>query len=132
MAFITKSTSGARPASRSDERAALLRETARSRDEAPRWARQAETRVDRGLAATTASVSRLQSFGTLSGRQITDMCEIGNPLEGLGMLRLPRAVIAGGRVYDGFALDALYVHVIATAIEASVFQRQCITSTNSR
>jgi hypothetical protein len=33
-------------------------------------------------------------------------------------------VIAGGRVFDRIALDALDVHVIATAIETSVFRRQ--------
>lgn len=36
-----------------------------------------------------------------------------NPLEGLGALRRPRAVIAGGRVYDRAALDALEARLLA-------------------
>ena len=42
-------------------------------------ARQAETRVDQGLAPTSASVSRLQTFGDLIDLHITDMCEVGKP-----------------------------------------------------
>ena len=40
---------------------------------------RAETRVDQGLAPTSASVSRLQTFGDLIDLHITDMCEVGKP-----------------------------------------------------
>ena len=65
--------------SRSDERAALLRETFLRRDDAHAQARQAETRVDQGLAPTSTSVSRLSTFGDLIDLHITDMCEVGKP-----------------------------------------------------
>ena len=42
-------------------------ETFLRRDDAHRWARQAETRVDQGLAPNKSSVSRLQTFGDLAG-----------------------------------------------------------------
>ena len=48
-------------------------------DGAHRWARQAETRVDQGLAPNKSSVSRLQTFGDLIDLHITDMCEVGKP-----------------------------------------------------
>lgn len=65
--------------SRSDERAALLRDTFLRRDDAYAQARQAETRVDQGLAPNKSSVSRLQTFGDLIDLHITDMCEVGKP-----------------------------------------------------
>ena len=40
---------------------------------------QAETRVDQGLAPTSTSVSRLQTFGDLIDLHIIDMCEVGKP-----------------------------------------------------
>jgi len=64
---------------RSDERAALPRETFLRRDDAHRWARQAESRVDQWQAPTSTSVSRLQTFGDLIDLHITDMCEVGKP-----------------------------------------------------
>jgi len=54
-------------------------ETFLRRDDAHRWARQAETRVDQGLAPNKSSVSRLQTFGDLIDLHITDMCEVGKP-----------------------------------------------------
>jgi hypothetical protein len=63
--------------SRSEEKAALLRETFLRRDDAHRWARQAETRVDQGLAPNKSSVSRLTTFGDLIDLHIIDMCEGG-------------------------------------------------------
>ena len=44
------------------------------------WTRQAETRVDQGLAPNKSSVSRLQTFGDLIDLHIVDMFEVGKPL----------------------------------------------------
>ena len=54
-------------------------ETFLRRDDAHAQARQAETRVDQGLAPTSTSVSRLQTFGELTELHIADMCEVGKP-----------------------------------------------------
>ena len=54
-------------------------EMARSRDDAHIWARQAETRVDQGLAPTSTSVSRLTTFGDVINLYLVDMYEIGKP-----------------------------------------------------
>ena len=54
-------------------------ETFLRRDDAHRWARQAETRVDQGLAPNKLSVSSLQTFGDLIDLLIADMCEVGKP-----------------------------------------------------
>ncbi|MCR9088050.1 MAG: hypothetical protein NXH97_15050 [Rhodobacteraceae bacterium] len=35
--------------------------------------------MDQGLAPTSASVPRLQTFGDLIDRPIADMCEVGKP-----------------------------------------------------
>ncbi|WP_027244087.1 hypothetical protein [Leisingera daeponensis] len=78
MASITKLPSGAyRVQIRRKGRYAS--ETFLRRDDTHRWARQAEPRVDQGLAPTSASVSRLQTFGHLIDLHITDMCEVGKP-----------------------------------------------------
>lgn len=78
MASITKLPSGAyRVQIRRKSRYAS--ETFLRRDDAHRWARQAETRVDQGLAPNKSSVSRLQTFGDLIDLHITDMCEVGKP-----------------------------------------------------
>jgi len=42
-------------------------------------ARQAETRADQGLAPTSTSVARLQTFGDLIDPHINDMCKVGKP-----------------------------------------------------
>ena len=44
--------------------------------------RQAETRVDQGLAPTSRSLSSLQTFCDLIDLHITDMCEVGKPPSG--------------------------------------------------
>jgi integrase len=54
-------------------------ETFLRRDDAHRWARQAETRVDQGLAPNKSSVSRLTTFGDLVDLHIADMCAVGKP-----------------------------------------------------
>lgn len=78
MASITKLPSG-------DYRVQIRRkghyasETFLLRDDAHRWARQAETRVDQGLAPNKSSVSRLATFGDLIDLHIVDMCEVGKP-----------------------------------------------------
>lgn len=78
MATITKLPSGAyRVQIRRKGRYAS--ETFLRRDDAHRWARQAETRVDQGLAPNKSSVSRLQTFGDLIDLHIADMCEVGKP-----------------------------------------------------
>ena len=78
MASITKLPSGAyRVQIRRKGRYAS--ETFLRRDDAHRWARQAETPVDQGLAPNKSSVSRLQTFGDLIDLHITDMCEVGKP-----------------------------------------------------
>ncbi len=78
MASITKLPSGAyRVQIRRKGRYAS--ETFLRRDDAYRWARQAETRVDQGLAPNKSSVSRLQTFGDLTDLRITDMREVGKP-----------------------------------------------------
>lgn len=64
MATISKLPSGAyRVQIRRKGRYAS--ETFLRRDDAHRWARQAEARVDNGLAPNTSSVSRLSTFGDL-------------------------------------------------------------------
>ncbi|WP_023848043.1 hypothetical protein [Ponticoccus alexandrii] len=78
MASITKLPSGAyRVQIRRKGRYAS--ETFLRRNDAHRWARQAETRVDQGLAPNKSSVSRLQTFADLIDLHITDMCEVGKP-----------------------------------------------------
>ena len=78
MASITKLPSGAyRVQIRRKGRYAS--ETFLRRDDAHAQARQAETRVDQGLAPNKSSVSRLQTFGDLIDLHITDMCEVGKP-----------------------------------------------------
>jgi len=78
MASITKLPSGAyRVQIRRKGRYAS--ETFLRRDDAHRWARQAETRVDQGLAPNKSSVSRLTTFGDLIDLHIIDMCEVGKP-----------------------------------------------------
>ena len=78
MASITKLPSGAyRVQIRRKGRYAS--ETFLLRDDAHRWARQAETRVDQGLAPNKSSVSRLATFGDLNDLHIVDMCEVGKP-----------------------------------------------------
>ena len=76
MASITKLPSGAyRVQIRRKGRYAS--ETFLRRDDAHRWARQAETRVDQGLAPNTSSIARVQTFGDLINLHIADMCEVG-------------------------------------------------------
>jgi len=78
MASITKLPSGAyRVQIRRKGRYAS--ETFLRRDDAHRWARQAETRVDQGLAPNKSSVTRLATFGDLIDLHIVDMCEVGKP-----------------------------------------------------
>ena len=78
MASITKLPSGAyRVQIRRKGRYAS--ETFLRRDDAHRWARLAETRVDQGLAPNKSSVSRLTTFGDLIDLHIIDMCEVGKP-----------------------------------------------------
>ena len=78
MASITKLPSGAyRVQIRRKGRYAS--ETFLRRDDAHRWARQAETRVDQGLAPNKSSVSPLQTFGEHVDLHIADICEVGKP-----------------------------------------------------
>lgn len=78
MASITKPPSGSyRVQIRRKGRYAS--ETFLRRDDTHRWACQAETRVDQGLAPNKSSVSRIQTFGDLIDLHIADMCEVGKP-----------------------------------------------------
>ncbi len=78
MASITKLPSGAyRVQIRRKGRYAS--ETFLRRDDAHRWARQAETRVDQGMAPNKSSISRLKNFSNLIDLHIADMCEVGKP-----------------------------------------------------
>lgn len=78
MASISKLPSGAyRVQVRRKGRYAS--ETFLRRDDAHRWARQAETRVDQGLAPNKSSIGRLKCFGDLVDLHIADMCEVGKP-----------------------------------------------------
>ena len=54
-------------------------ETFHRRDDAHRWARQAETRVDQGLSPNKSSAARLATFGDLVDLHIDDMCAVGKP-----------------------------------------------------
>lgn len=54
-------------------------ETFLRREDAHRWARQAETRVDQGLAPNKSSVARLVTFGDLVDLHVADMCAVGKP-----------------------------------------------------
>ena len=78
MASITKLPSGAyRVHVRRKGRYAS--ETFLRRDDARKWARQAETLVDRGLPPNRSSVARLHTFGDLVDLHIADMCTVGKP-----------------------------------------------------
>jgi len=55
-------------------------ETFHRRDDAYKWARQAETRVDQGLSPNKSSAARLATFGDLARLHIDDMCSVGKPL----------------------------------------------------
>lgn len=70
-------------------------------------------------ALYTASVAPPRFFGLADqdgtialGRRADLVLLDANPLEGLGALRRPRAVIAGGRMYDRVALDALEARLL--------------------
>jgi len=54
-------------------------ETFHRRDDAHKWARQAETRVDQGLPANKSSAVRLATFGDLAELHIDDTCAVGKP-----------------------------------------------------
>lgn len=78
MASITKLPSGAyRVQVRRKGRYAS--ETFLRRDDAQKWARQAETLVDQGLPPNRSSVARLHTFGDLVDLHIADMCSVGKP-----------------------------------------------------
>jgi hypothetical protein len=78
MAAITKLPSG-------DYRVQIRRkgryagETFPRRDDAHRWARQAETRVDQGFAPARSSVAGLSIFGDIVDVHIADMRAVGKP-----------------------------------------------------
>lgn len=76
MASITKLPSGSYRV-QIRRKSHYASETFLRRDDTHRWARQAETRVDQGLAPNKSSVSRLLTFGDLIGLHIADMCEVG-------------------------------------------------------
>ncbi|WP_245831658.1 hypothetical protein [Salibaculum halophilum] len=81
MASITRLPSGAyRVQIRRKGRYAS--ETFLPRDDAHRWTRQAETRIDQGLAPNKSAASCLQTFGDLVDESITHMCEVGKPPRG--------------------------------------------------
>ncbi|MBJ2150818.1 site-specific integrase [Paracoccus sp. IB05] len=78
MASISKLPSGAyRVQIRRKGRYAS--ETFLRRDDAQKWARQAETLVDQGLPPNRSSISRLHTFGDLIDLHIADMCAVGKP-----------------------------------------------------
>lgn len=54
-----------------------LSETFVRSEDARRWARETECRVDRGEAPTSARAGRVASFGDLIDLHIADMCEVG-------------------------------------------------------
>ncbi|MGB7260538.1 MAG: hypothetical protein WBC68_00590 [Albidovulum sp.] len=54
-------------------------ETFHRRDDANKWTRQAETRVDQGLPANKSSAARLATYGDLACLHIDDMCAVGKP-----------------------------------------------------
>jgi hypothetical protein len=54
-------------------------ETFLRRDDAQKWARQAETLVDQGLPPNRSSVARLHTFGDLVDLHMADMCAVGKP-----------------------------------------------------
>ncbi|MEO9780071.1 MAG: hypothetical protein ABJO75_09710 [Sedimentitalea sp.] len=55
------------------------RKTFHRRDDAHKWARKAETRVDQGLSPNKSSAARLATFGDLVALRIDDMCAVGKP-----------------------------------------------------
>ncbi len=78
MASITKLPSGSYRV-QIRRKSHYASETFPRRDDTHRWARQAETRVDQGLAPHKSSVSRLQTVGDLIDLHIAEMCEVGKP-----------------------------------------------------
>ena len=52
-------------------------ETFLRRDDARRWATDAERQVDRGETPTKSRTARLKTFGELIDLHIDDMCDIG-------------------------------------------------------
>jgi hypothetical protein len=77
MAIISKLPSGGyRVQIRRKSRYA--RETFDHRDDAHKWALQAETRVDQGLSPNKSPTDGLATFGNLVDLRIDDMCAVGN------------------------------------------------------
>lgn len=53
-------------------------ETFLRRDDARRWAIEAERQVDRGEAPNESRIARLKTLGELIDLHIDDMCDVGN------------------------------------------------------
>ena len=54
-----------------------MSETFLHRDDARRWATEAERQVDRGEAPNESRIARLKTFGELIDLHIDDMCDVG-------------------------------------------------------
>jgi hypothetical protein len=52
-------------------------ETFLRRDDARRWATEAERQIDRGEAPNESHIARLKAFGELVDLHIDDMCDVG-------------------------------------------------------
>ena len=77
MASITKLPSGAYRV-QVERKGRYASETFLRRDDAQKWARQAETLFDQGLPPNRSSVARLHTFGDLVDLNVADMCAVGN------------------------------------------------------
>jgi integrase len=76
MATFTKLPSGSWRA-QVRRKGRYVSETFLRREDARRWATDAERQIDRGETPTPSRVARLQTFGDLIELHIADMCEVG-------------------------------------------------------
>jgi integrase len=76
MATFTKLSSGSWRA-QVRRKGRYVSETFLRRDDARRWATEAERQVDRGEAPNESRIARLKTFGDLIDLHIDDMCDVG-------------------------------------------------------
>ncbi|MGY2995534.1 hypothetical protein [Mesorhizobium sp. URHB0026] len=70
-------------------------ETFLRRDDARRWATDAERQADRGETPTKSRIARLKTFGELIDLHIDDMCDVGKSPAPRPRDRIPRGVAGG-------------------------------------
>ena len=87
-------------------------ETFLRRDDAQKWARQAETLVDQGLPPDRSSVTRLHSFGDLVDLHRADMPAVGKPLRRIKTGSDQRIPLFAATGFDAWALVLVQVKTL--------------------